>query len=286
MTPNRQRFERSRYAWPSLPAGWRRPAIAGAAGLGLGLALAAGWCAGDPPRVPPESGVLRARVEALESALTARTEQSQELLREIERLRQELADAEQAALWTALAQAAAEAQSGAAARTPKRLGFDTEALVGAGLHWSEAEALRERWTEAERAKQDLTGRALAEGWAQSYRHHDALRGVDEAIREELDEADYDRLLYATGRPNRLVVQEVLEGTPAAGAGLRPGDRIVRVDGQRLFSSSELHAATALGDPDDPVRIEVERDGTRLSVFVPREPLGVLSALTRDLPTGP
>src|SRR5690606_16909134 len=47
--------------------------------------------------------------------------------------------------------------------------------------------------------------------------------VDRRLRAELGEADYERYLRAIGRITRVQVGGVITGSPAAAAGLLPGD---------------------------------------------------------------
>ena len=89
------------------------------------------------------------------------------------------------------------------------------------------------------------------------------------------EEAYAALLYATGRPNSVVVTDVLESSPARDAGLEPGDEILRYASERLFRPNELRLATAAGEPNEFVSIEVRRDGRPVTLQVRRGPLGVL-----------
>ncbi|MET0258092.1 MAG: RIP metalloprotease RseP [Methylobacterium sp.] len=67
-----------------------------------------------------------------------------------------------------------------------------------------------------------------------------------------------------------VVSEVRDGSPAAVAGIRPGDRILSADGERIayFSDLQRYVSSRAGTP---IQLEVEREGTpqRLTV-TPRE----------------
>src|SRR5918992_5882172 len=68
-----------------------------------------------------------------------------------------------------------------------------------------------------------------------------------------------------GRPHILPVAEtVLEGSAAERAGIKPGDRILSVDGDRIDSFSELQSLVMLS-ADDPLALVVERDGTQVAL---------------------
>jgi carboxyl-terminal processing protease len=60
----------------------------------------------------------------------------------------------------------------------------------------------------------------------------------------------------------VYVQSAVEGTPAARAGLRYGDRIVEVDGKdaRDWSSDQV-SKNVRGERGEPVRVKVERAGS-------------------------
>lgn len=72
----------------------------------------------------------------------------------------------------------------------------------------------------------------------------------------------------------LVVDSLVPGYPAAQAGMRPGDRVVSIDGQRLTEWNDLRQAVqpAAGRP---LAFVVERDGRRVTLpLTPRKENGV------------
>ncbi len=85
-----------------------------------------------------------------------------------------------------------------------------------------------------------------------------------------------------------LVLEVLEDTPAARAGLRPGDIIVAVDGREVTAEQSLSKLIAQHKPGERVSLEVQRQsGTmRLEVVLvenPRQPgQGYLGVRVQDL----
>lgn len=169
------------------------------------------------------------------------------------------------------------------AREGEPPGFRADLLEESGLHPEEVADLRAQWSTAEMAKQHVSDQAAREGWAESHRHHEALRAVDNELRAELDEFQYDWYLYAVGRPNRVEVSRVIEGSPAAEAGLRAGDQILRYDGLRVFTSFELRDSISWGEPGETVPVDILRDGEERQFLLPREPLGILSVLKRERP---
>jgi len=66
--------------------------------------------------------------------------------------------------------------------------------------------------------------------------------------------------------DQAVIGEVLEGYPAAGAGLRAGDRVVAVEGGPVRSWTDL-VERIRDRPDAPTEVTVERDGRTLTLTV-------------------
>ncbi len=82
------------------------------------------------------------------------------------------------------------------------------------------------------------------------------------------------LLMFTGHPfPPPVVGEVQRGSAAEAVGLRAGDRIVAVEGERIYRFAEiaLHVQRA---EDEPLEMTVARDGERFSVEARPEPVTV------------
>lgn len=71
---------------------------------------------------------------------------------------------------------------------------------------------------------------------------------------------------ADGTVGALVIA-VVEGAPAAAAGIEAGDLIVGLEGELISSMAELSAEVKLFRPDDVVSLEFIRDGERLQTAV-------------------
>ena len=69
------------------------------------------------------------------------------------------------------------------------------------------------------------------------------------------------------RAEGALVTEVIEGAPAAQAGLRPGDLILAFDGQILPSSRELSPLVGGVDPGQMVTLRLLRDGRTVDIRV-------------------
>lgn len=94
------------------------------------------------------------------------------------------------------------------------------------------------------------------------------------LRAELGDIDYARFLEAQGQPTAVQVTRVLDGSPGSQAGLQPGDEIVSYDGSRIFNVADLRDQTMLGEQGQDVVIEIDRDGVRMQLSVPRGPVGI------------
>jgi serine protease Do len=64
-----------------------------------------------------------------------------------------------------------------------------------------------------------------------------------------------------------VIGEIHDGTPAATAGLRAGDRVVKLDGRDIASFEQLRTRIAEQEPNQKVALELIRDGKRVNLDV-------------------
>ncbi len=104
------------------------------------------------------------------------------------------------------------------------------------------------------------------------------------MREELGDSAYDRYLYASGYPNRVVVGNVVAGSAAERAGLQQGDVLLSYNSERLFSFEDLRTASYRGEMGESVLLEVQRgDGQRVQIAMPRGPMGVSGGRSLSLP---
>jgi S1-C subfamily serine protease len=73
------------------------------------------------------------------------------------------------------------------------------------------------------------------------------------------------LVEPTGGQDGALVQEVAPGSPAAKAGLRPGDLVVAIDGQSVADYGELGARIRAHKPGDQVTLKVVRGGSETTI---------------------
>ncbi len=258
---------------------------------------AGAWLSGDAPspdndrRLPNDAGDaqsanrIEARLSRLESAIEderdARDVLEQELQALIEQI--ERIDALGA---PAIAAQASEGQRSArqAGRRPprdvasmarnfqeRRLG----ALIEGGFSEAEARRVMQQESEAQyRAMQAAHDRERA---GENVDPLALMSGPQALLRSELGDSDYERYLAAQGQPTSVQITQVLESSPGSLAGLQPGDQIVSYNGERVFNVSDLRALTLQGRAGEDVVIEIDRDGMRMQLSIPRGPVGITGA---------
>lgn len=246
--------------------------------LGCLLLLALAWFA---TRTPPQAlqadrevAALRAELEALRAdrlALDRRLQQLEEamaVLGAAPTFPVDQADALPAAEEPLAGEAAADIE---ADETPATVPVAQQRIDDAGLTSEEFDSMRER-------AQELYLESFEQEWLQrreAFLAGGPTRDSRTRLRNELGDDAYDRYLYASGRPNRVRVQRVMQGSAAARAGLAEGDVLLSYDGERLFRFDDLRAASYQGQPGDTVLLEVRReDGTVAQMVIPRGPMGI------------
>ena len=102
--------------------------------------------------------------------------------------------------------------------------------------------------------------------------------VAEKMKAELGLDGYERYLQASGRPTSVAVGQIIDDSPAAKAGFKPGDQIVSYNGERVFNVNELNSSTVKGELGEPVVVGVIRDGQSMQIPMERGPLGVTTGI--------
>lgn len=144
-------------------------------------------------------------------------------------------------------------------------------LVDAGFTVARAEWIEQRTAELQMRQLEAQYEAARTGDPSRFRE---VPSIEETLRAELGDAEYERYLEATGRPTRVNVRNVLPSSPAERVGLRPGDEIVAYAGKRVFDMNDLNRLTLEGQPGETVVLEVLRDGQPMQLYVPRGPIGI------------
>ena len=258
--------------------------------IGLGTLVSGLDRSKEPPAAPPVVGVSAAdssldeRLQDLEQALAeeraARIALEDTLAMLFEELDRLEGTGERAA---ARLQIAAENER--EARAAERRGRRNEAdwmrsyqerrvttLVEGGF--SDEEARRALQLESE-----ASFKAMQRAWeAQRNGESVDVRGImnspQSILRAEMGDDAYARYLEAQGQPTAIRITQVLGGSPGNSAGLQAGDELVSYNGERVFNVMELRNGTMQGQPGEDVVIEIERDGVRMQLTLPRGPIGI------------
>ncbi len=161
-----------------------------------------------------------------------------------------------------------------------------EALLDAGIGPDMAAYIQERLDAAELEQVYLRDRAMREGWVTSPRFHQELRKHQNTVAElrgEIGDDNYDRLLYASGRPNRVIARDVMLGSAAEQYGIETDDHIIEYAGQRVFTSNDLVSLVSKGEAGVPTLVRVRRADGVHDIYIPRGPLGVRLRVVRVMP---
>ena len=145
-------------------------------------------------------------------------------------------------------------------------------LTDGGFSEDEARRILRKESEAEYQAMQLAWEAQRSG-----EPVDPLASLNDSqsiLRAELGDSDYERFLEAQGQPTTVQITRVLDGSPGNQAGLQPGDQIVSYGGNRVFNVADLRDQTMLGAQGEDVVIEIDRDGVRMQLSVPRGPVGI------------
>jgi len=163
------------------------------------------------------------------------------------------------------------------AMTQDRSWFNEAALLEVGIDETEARRLREMYEKNEMDRLYLRDQAIREGWLGKSRYVNEMQALNSQIavlQEDLDEETYDAYLYASGKANRVVVDSTLSNSPAAKAGLAPGDVILKYNNKRIYTAGKLRELTTQGEPNSVVSVELIRNGKLVTVYLPIGPLGI------------
>ena len=147
-----------------------------------------------------------------------------------------------------------------------------EALIEAGFLPSQASMIVQR--ESELQMESLQARYEAERSGDPADYWRSRNSSSEALRRELGDADYERYLVANNRSTSIAVSSVIESSPAQSAGMQAGDEIIRYDGERVFSMTDLTRQTMDGIAGENVVVDIMRGGTQMQIVIPRGPVGI------------
>jgi len=159
-------------------------------------------------------------------------------------------------------------------------------LLSARIPLDTIQRIQQRIGENRLARLELRDQAIREDWIDTPEYvekRQQLPGPTGGLREEFGDQTYDQYLYASGRPNRVIVREVFSGSAAESAGIEPGDILLSYASEPIYSMGDLQQATTEGDSGEAVLLEILRDDLPFSTSVPRGPLGISMTISRKEP---
>jgi hypothetical protein len=259
--------------------------------LAAACAAASFACGAEAPPAPVVAPAAEAPADldpqALRAQLDAERARTAELEAQVAWLQERIEELAAAALPPAPAEDSpadaaepSDAPPGGAGQTPW---FRGERLTELGASPDEIERLEAMASDSTMRSIELSHRATREGWFRTPRYWTEVARLEAAVRGEVGDADFDLMLWATGRPNRIVIADLLPDAPGRRAGLQPGDVVVRYGGTAIFRGDDLRAAAAAGNPSDWVEVEVLRNGEPVRLDVPGGPIGATLNPTRVRP---
>jgi len=103
-----------------------------------------------------------------------------------------------------------------------------EALIATGIPTEQSALIQSRLDEYDLKQLYIKDRASREGWLNTARYRKEQRQAQTAYRElrsEVGDDAYDRMLYALGQSNRVVVRDIMQNSSAEQYGLQANDRV-------------------------------------------------------------
>ena len=167
------------------------------------------------------------------------------------------------------------------------LWFDDKLLLDLGISSQDVQQLKDRFEQAELEKVALLNKAnAADNVSKGKKLRELLqsrRNIDIALQQDLTEQEYDRLLYASGKNNRVVISDLLANSAAAIAGLQKGDVLLRYGGEKIYKPATLYKLTPQGTAGELVDVVLLRDNERINIYLPRGYLGTRFKSVRGIP---
>lgn len=156
---------------------------------------------------------------------------------------------------------------------------ETDQLIAAGFSMDRIQYLRGRSAQLDTDRRNAEADRRMKGLPPVVDLAYSLDNSDLDLEKEIGELEYQKYRKASGRQVSVPVASVLPGSVAQIVGLKPGDEIVKVDGQHVYNFGQL---TKLSEkdagPGGRLILVVQRNGLPLQFDVPSGVLGITSPL--------
>ncbi len=222
------------------------------------------------------------RLRKLEQAVSEEREARQQLEEQILALTEQLAGTQPSAVVEAREQRAVQSET--ASRDSRRDRSDWASRLRIMKERRLEQLMTNGYSEIEasqvlKAESDAQLQAMKNVW-EAQRNGDSIDPFDNRnsaqalLREQLGDAEYERFLSAQQQPVAVQIVSIMEGGPGSLAGIKEGDEIVSYNGKRTFSMTDLRNETMQGAVGEDVVVEIDRDGLRMQLTIPRGPIGM------------
>ena len=152
--------------------------------------------------------------------------------------------------------------------------LNLSSIIQSGIEGHRAKTLETLHDQRQLDLLQLRDNATRNDWLVSDQFLRAVGDIDDAMRLEPGDEEYEQYLIATDQPVRVSVNAILDSSVAQNAGIQAGDIIVDYNGERIFTIEQLRRSTAAGRAGEEVIVNLLRDGESIQTFVPRGPLGI------------
>ncbi len=158
-------------------------------------------------------------------------------------------------------------------------------LTASGISPDIADDILRRMSQQDYRRLELQNLMQRSGSNKRRQYSNELRELNRnkiSLRSEMGDETYDQYLFVSGQNNRVKVNSVMAGSPAESSGFQAEDIILSYDNQKILNWPDIRAVTIQGEIGSYTSVEILRDGSQMSLMVPRGTLGVqLDAVQLD-----